>query len=47
MINKAFKELFKKPTEAAKKININLNLRPSELTEKEYFKITELFENQL
>ena len=47
MINKAFKELFKKPTEAAKKINVNLNLRPSELTEKEYFKITELFENQL
>jgi 16S rRNA (adenine1518-N6/adenine1519-N6)-dimethyltransferase len=47
MINKAFKELFKKPLEVAKKININLNLRPSELTENEYFKITEFFENQI
>jgi len=47
MINKAFKKLFKKPLNAAKKININLNLRPNEITENEYFKITELFENEL
>jgi len=44
MINKAFKILFKKHIETAKKLNINLNLRPNELTENEYFKITEFFE---
>jgi len=47
MINKAFNELFKKPHEVARKININLNLRPNELTENEYFKITKFFEDQL
>ena len=47
MINKAFKKLFKNPFEVAKKINVNLNLRPSELTENQYFKITEFFENQI
>ena len=46
MVNKAFNELFKNPLSIAKKINIDLNLRPSELTENEYFKITEMFENQ-
>jgi len=46
MINKAFNELFKKPAEVAKAINVSLNLRPSELTETEYLKITELFESQ-
>ena len=46
MINKAFNELFKKPLEVAKKINVNLNLRQNKLTENEYFKITEFFENQ-
>jgi 16S rRNA (adenine1518-N6/adenine1519-N6)-dimethyltransferase len=47
MINKAFKELFKNPLEVSRKINVNLNLRPSELSENEYFKIAEFFENQL
>jgi 16S rRNA (adenine1518-N6/adenine1519-N6)-dimethyltransferase len=47
MINKAFKKLFKKHLEKAKKINLKLNLRPSELTEIEYFKITKSFEDQL
>jgi 16S rRNA (adenine1518-N6/adenine1519-N6)-dimethyltransferase len=47
MINKEFKKLFKNPFEVAKKINVNLNLRPSELTENQYFKITEFFENQI
>jgi 16S rRNA (adenine1518-N6/adenine1519-N6)-dimethyltransferase len=46
MINKAFSELFKDPILVAKKLNINLNLRPNQLTEVEYFKITEFFENQ-
>jgi len=47
MINKAFKKVFKKPTEIAKKININLSLRPNQLSEKEYYKITEYFEKKL
>ena len=46
MINKAFKELFRNPLEIAKKIDINLNLRPNEITKNEYFKISEFFENQ-
>ena len=47
MINKAFSKLFMKPTEVAKNININLSLRPSELSESEYFKITEVYEKQI
>ena len=47
MINKGFNKLFKKPVEIANKINVNLNLRPNELTENEYFKIVELFEKQI
>ena len=47
MVNKAFNELFLKPLKVAKKMNINLNLRPNELTENEYFKIAEYFESQL
>jgi len=47
MINKAFNKLFKNPLEVAKKINVNLNLRPSALSEREYFKITEYFEKQI
>ena len=46
MVNKAFKELFRNPLEIAKKIDINLNLRPNEITKNEYFKISEFFENQ-
>ena len=47
MINKGFGKLFKKPSEIAENININLNSRPSEITEKEYFKITEFFEDTI
>ena len=47
MINKAFNKLFKDPTEMAKKLNINLSLRPNELTPNEYFKIVKLFEDRL
>jgi 16S rRNA (adenine1518-N6/adenine1519-N6)-dimethyltransferase len=47
MINKAFNKIFKNPLEASKKINVNLNLRPNELSENEYFKITEFYENQI
>ena len=47
MINKAFKKIFDQPIFVAKKINVDLSLRPSELTEIEYFKITEFFEKQI
>ena len=47
MINKAFKKIFKKPFDVAKKININLNLRPNDLTKNQYFKIVEFFEEEL
>ena len=44
MINKGFKKIFKNYLEAQKKLNINLNLRPSDLTQNEFFKITHYFE---
>ena len=47
MINKAFKTLFRNPTLVAEKINIDLNLRPNKISEKEYYKITEYFEKKL
>ena len=47
MINKAFKILFKKPNLIAEKINIDLSLRPNKISEKDYFKITEYFENEI
>ena len=47
MINKAFIKLFKDPAMVAKKIKINLNLRPNEITPDEYFNIVKLFEDQL
>ena len=47
MINKALEKLFKEPHEIAKKININLRLRPNQLTEDKYFKITRFFENKI
>jgi 16S rRNA (adenine1518-N6/adenine1519-N6)-dimethyltransferase len=44
MVNKAFKILFKNSTKIAEKIKINLNLRPNQLSESDYYKITEHFE---
>ena len=44
MINKAFKKIFDNHLQVAKKININLSLRPNQLSEREYYKITEYFE---
>jgi hypothetical protein len=34
-------------TKEEKKLNINLSLRPNELTPNEYFKIVKLFEDRL
>ena len=47
MINKAFKTLFKNPAEIEKKINLDLSLRPNQVSEKEYFKITEYLEKEI
>mgnify|MGYP006147957109 CR=1 FL=1 len=47
MINKAFNKIFEKPFLVAKKINVNLDVRPSELTKNEYFKIAKLYEKLL
>ena len=47
MVNKAFKEIFSKPDEVAKKIKVDVTLRPNQLSEIEYFKITECFEKKL
>jgi 16S rRNA (adenine1518-N6/adenine1519-N6)-dimethyltransferase len=46
MINKAFNILFKKPKLVAKKIDIDLSLRPNQISEKQYYKITECFEKK-
>jgi 16S rRNA (adenine1518-N6/adenine1519-N6)-dimethyltransferase len=47
MINKGFNELFSEPLKIAKEINLDLNLRPKEISEEQYLKITELFEKKL
>jgi 16S rRNA (adenine1518-N6/adenine1519-N6)-dimethyltransferase len=46
MINKAFKSLFENPLQVAKKMKIDLSLRPNQLSEQEYYKITEYFEKK-
>ena len=44
MINRCFKKLFHEPDKISKEIGLDLTLRPSEINEKTYYKITELFE---
>ena len=44
MINKPFSKIFKKHNEIAKSLNIDLNKRPSELSLKNFYKITEKYE---
>ncbi len=44
MINKPFSKLFNNYEEVAKKLGIKLNLRPSELSYSDYYKITEIYE---
>ena len=39
------KILFSKPEEVAEKLNIDLNFRPQNLSEKEYFEICKYYEN--
>ena len=45
MINKNFMRLFDNPLEIAKKLNLDLKSRPSELSCETYYKITEIYEN--
>ena len=45
MINKNFKKLFKKNIHLAKKLNIDLNLRPEQLSSETYYKIAVQYEN--
>ena len=47
MINKAFRILFKNPSQIADKVNVDLSLRPNQLSDKDYYKITEYFEKKL
>ena len=44
MINKAFKNLFPKEKLISEKIKIDLSLRPNQISEKQYYEITEYFE---
>ena len=44
MINKAFSRIFQNYEDVAKKLNINLKSRPSELSCEDYYKLTEHYE---
>jgi 16S rRNA (adenine1518-N6/adenine1519-N6)-dimethyltransferase len=47
MINKAFRTLFKNSISISEKMNLDLNLRPNKISEKQYYEITEYFEKEL
>ena len=47
MINKAFSKLFDNNLQISKKLDLNLNSRPSELTFDDYYRLTEFFEKSL
>ena len=44
MINKSFKKVFKEYKYVAKKLNINLNLRPSDLQPEDFYRLVEYYE---
>ena len=44
MVNKAFSKLFKDYIPVSQKLNIDLSMRPSQIKEKDYYKIVECFE---
>tara|TARA_B100001094_G_C17604698_1_gene518281 strand:+ start:14 stop:418 length:405 start_codon:yes stop_codon:yes gene_type:complete len=46
MINKVFKKLFLDYEKVAKKLNINLNVRPIKLNEDKFYKIVKFYESQ-
>ena len=45
MLKKPFNQVFKNSKEVAKKFNIDLNLRPQNLTPEVYFNLVKEFEN--
>ena len=45
MIKKPFSQIFKNSFQIAKKLNINLNLRPQNLSPDTYYKITKEYES--
>ena len=45
MIKKPFNQIFKNAKEVSKKFDINLNLRPQNLSPEIYFKLTKDYEN--
>jgi 16S rRNA (adenine1518-N6/adenine1519-N6)-dimethyltransferase len=45
MIKRPFKHIFKDSNQIAKKLNIDLNLRPQNLSPDTYYKITKEYEN--
>ena len=45
MIKKPFSQIFKNPSQIVKKLNIDLNLRPQNLSPDTYYKITKEYEN--
>ena len=47
MINKNFSKLFKNHMLVAKDLNLNLNLRPENLSNEMFYKITMKYENLL
>ena len=44
MINKPFAKIFKNYKEIAKSLNIDLSIRPSELSCEDFYKLTEIYE---
>ena len=47
MINKPFKKIFKNHQVVAKKLKIDLNMRPSDLSFDEYYRLAEYFEGNM
>ena len=45
MIKKPFNQIFKNSEEISKKLNINLNLRPQNLSNDVYYKLAKEYEN--
>ena len=44
MINKSFSKLFKNPDSVSQKLNINLSLRPNQLSQEDFYKIVKYYE---
>ena len=44
MINKPFSKIFRDHITVAKKLKIDLSIRPSELSCRDYYKLTEYYE---